>query len=204
MIRIGVLGLQGDVIEHLRMVEACGAQVVEVRTPAALEVVHGLIIPGGESPTIGKLLVRSGLDAAIHSRAHRGMPIYGTCAGMILLAKEASGGEPPLLGLMDIVVRRNAYGRQRESFEAEVLALAIDARPFRVAFIRAPGISRTDDVVQVLATYEGNPVLVRQGGLLASSFHPEITGYGGVHRYFCRLVAEAKPVPGVRQTAALQ
>lgn len=193
-VRIGVLGFQGDVAEHLRMVVACGADAIEVRTRAALETVDALIIPGGESPTIGKLLTRSGLDEAIRSRAAAGMPVFGTCAGMILMAREASGGEPPLLALMDIAVSRNAYGRQRESFEAEVDAPEIAPESFRVAFIRAPVVTRVGDGVQVLARFEGDPVLLRQGRLLAASFHSEITGYEGVHRYFWRVVSEAMTV----------
>jgi 5'-phosphate synthase pdxT subunit len=186
--RIGVLALQGDVAEHIRTVEACGAQAVPVRTVADLERVEGLILPGGESPTIGKLLGRAGLDAAITTRARHGMPIYGTCAGMILLANEASGGEPAVLKLLDISVARNAYGRQRESFETLVEAPAIDPAPFPVAFIRAPVVTRTGPSVEVLARHDGDPVLVQQGRLLASSFHPEIVRYNGVHRYLCALV----------------
>ncbi len=192
MTRIGVLALQGDVAEHMRMVEAAGAEAVEVRTVPALETVEGLIIPGGESPTIGKLLTRTGLHEAIPARVRAGMPVYGTCAGMILLASEASGGEPPLLRLMDIAVARNAYGRQRESFEAWITAPTIDPEPFRIAFIRAPIVTRVGRGVQVLARYDGDPVLVQQGGLLVSSFHPEITGYPGLHRYFHSLVEHAK------------
>jgi 5'-phosphate synthase pdxT subunit len=191
MIRIGVLAVQGDVTEHLGMIEVCGAQEVEVRTPAALEIVDGLIIPGGESPTIGKLLGRGGLDVAIKDRARAGMPVYGTCAGMILMAKEATGGEPLMLGLMDIGVARNAYGRQRESFEAQLAAPAIDADPFRVAFIRAPVVTRVGQAVQVLATHGNAPVLLQEGRLLVSSFHPEITGYRGIHLYFSRIVRSA-------------
>ncbi len=192
MIRIGVLALQGDVAEHVRMVEAAGAEAVEVRIVPALERVHGLIIPGGESPTIGKLLTRTGLHEAIPARVRAGMPVYGTCAGMILLAVEASGGEPPLLRLMDISVARNAYGRQRESFEAWIAAPAIDPAPFRIAFIRAPIVTRVGTHVQVLATYNGDPVLVQQDRLLVSSFHPEITGYPGLHQYFRGLVEGAQ------------
>ncbi len=190
--RIGVLALQGDVIEHLSMVDACGAEAMQVRTVSELEMVDGLILPGGESPTIGKLLVRAGLDAAIASRVREGMPVYGTCAGMILLATEASGGEPPLLRLLDISVARNAYGRQRESFETSVMAPAIDPAPFPVVFIRAPVVAWVGPGVEVLARHDGDPVLVRQGRLLASSFHPEIVRYDGVHRYFCALVDESK------------
>ena len=191
MIRIGVLGLQGDVTEHLGMIEVCGAQGVEVRTPAALEIADGLIIPGGESPTIGKLLTRGGLDVAIKDRAGAGMPVYGTCAGMILMAKEATGGEPLMLGLIDIGVARNAYGRQRESFEAQLAAPAIDADPFRVAFIRAPVVTRVGQAVQVLATHGNAPVLLQEGRLLVSSFHPEITCYRGIHLYFSQIVRSA-------------
>lgn len=191
---IGVLALQGDVIEHIRALEACGAMAVAVRTPADLEQVGGVILPGGESPTIGKLLARVGLDHALVSRARTGMPIYGTCAGMILLAQEASGGEPVLLKLMDIAVARNAYGRQRESFETLVEAPAIDPAPFPVAFIRAPVVTRTGPRVDILARHDGQPVLIQQGQLLASSFHPEIARYDGVHRYFRSLVEHAQVV----------
>jgi len=191
MARIGVLALQGDVAEHLRMVAAAGADPVEVRTISALETVNGLILPGGESPTIGKLLTRNGLHEAIAARVRAGMPVYGTCAGMILLAREATGGEPPLLKLLDISVARNAYGRQRESFEAIISAPAIDPAPFRIVFIRAPVVTRVGSGVQVLASYEGHPVLVQQDRLLVSSFHPEITGYAGLHRYFHALVRAA-------------
>jgi len=189
--RIGVLALQGDVAEHLDTLRRCGVVAMEVRTVEELGAVDGLVIPGGESPTIGKLLVRSGLDDAIRARARQGMAMYGTCAGMILLATEVTGGPPPLLGVLDVTVARNAYGRQRESFEAPVAAPAIDATPFPVAFIRAPAVTRVGRGVQVLGTHDGRPVLVRQGRWLASSFHPEITGYLGVHRYFCGLVEEA-------------
>lgn len=192
--QIGVCALQGDVAEHIRAIEACGADAVQVRTAVDLEHVGGIILPGGESPTIGKLLARVGLDSIIARRVREGMPVYGTCAGMILLAQEASGGEPALLKLMDIAVARNAYGRQRESFEALVEAPAIDPSPFRVMFIRAPVITRTGPGVEVLARHAGDPVLIRQGRLLASSFHPEIAQYDGVHRYFCTLVEDAQLV----------
>ncbi len=200
MTTIGVLALQGDVREHLTVLERCGAHRLEVRTPSALANIDGLIIPGGESPTIGKLLIRSELDVAIRERAQAGMPIYGTCAGMILLGREASGGQPPLLGLMDLAVDRNAYGRQRESFEAVISAPEVDHAPIRVAFIRAPVVTWVGNGVEVLATYAGNPVLLRQGRLLVSSFHPEITGYDGVHRYFCATVREAKGADRLRYT----
>jgi len=191
MTRIGVLAFQGDVSEHARMVTKVGAEPVEVRTPAALESVDGLIIPGGESPTIGKLMTRTGLDKAITARVRMGMPVYGTCAGMILLANEVSGGEPPRLKLLDIAVERNAYGRQRESFEAWINAPTIDPAQFRIAFIRAPIVTRVGPRVQVLASHEGHPVILLQDHLLVSSFHPELTRYAGLHRYFLTLIAGA-------------
>ncbi len=118
------------------------------------------------------------------------MPLFGTCAGLILMARGASGGEPPLLRLMDLTVQRNAYGRQRESFEADLWCPAVDSNPFRVAFIRAPAVTRVGEGVEVLAQHEGLPVLVRQGHLLGATFHPEITGYCGIHRYFLKLGRE--------------
>lgn len=189
--RVGVLALQGDVSEHAQVLREVGAEPVLVRTPQALEDVQALVLPGGESTTLGALMARCGLDQAIRRRAQEGMPVFGTCAGLILMARRASGGEPPLLGLMDVAVERNAYGRQRESFEDDLACPAVDANPFRVAFIRAPVITGVGEGVQVLARHEGLPVLVRQGRLLGATFHPEITGYTGVHRYFCSLAASA-------------
>lgn len=188
--RVGVVALQGDVAEHVEAVRQAGAEPVLVRTPQALEGLAGLVIPGGESTTIGTLLARCGLDAAIRRRAEEGMPLFGTCAGLILMARSASGGEPPLLRLMDVTVERNAYGRQRESFEVEISCPVVDPNPFRVAFIRAPVVTWVGEGVQVLARQGGLPVLVQQGGLLGATFHPEITGYLGVHRYFLELSAQ--------------
>ncbi len=198
-VRVGVLALQGDVAEHAEVLRQVGAEPVLVRTPRALEGVAGLVIPGGESTTIGALMARCGLHEAIRRRAEEGMPVFGTCAGVILLAREVLGGEPLVLRLMDVVVERNAYGRQRDSFEAEILCPAVDPNPFRVAFIRAPVVTRMGQGVDVLARHEGLPVLVRQGNVLGATFHPEITGYAGVHRYFLRMVQQATPgssVPG--------
>lgn len=189
--QIGVLALQGDVTEHVAMLQEAGAQPVLVREPRALEGVQALVLPGGESTTIGALMARCGLDEAIRRRAQEGMPVFGTCAGLILMAKRASGGEPPLVGLMDVGVERNAYGRQRESFEDDVHCPAVDPQPFRVAFIRAPVVTWVGEGVEVLARHEGLPVLVRQGRLLGATFHPEITRYPGVHRYFLRMAAGA-------------
>ncbi len=184
---VGILALQGDVAEHAGAVRACGAEPLEVRTPEDLRQADVLIIPGGESTTIGMLMERNGLDAAIRVRVGEGMPVLGTCAGAILLGRRASGGSPPLLRLMNITVARNAYGRQRESFETDLVIPAFGAEPMRVAFIRAPVIEEVGDGVDVLATHDGRPVLVRQGRLLAATFHPEVLGQPALHRYFLRI-----------------
>lgn len=186
--KIGVLALQGDVIEHVKMLRRLGAEAIEVRTPEDLAKVDALIIPGGESTTIGKLAVEYGLDQAIPARVRDGMPVYGTCAGMIALSKQASGGEPPLLRLMNITVRRNAYGRQVDSFETDLQIPAIGGRPVHAVFIRAPEIADVGPDVQVLASLNGKPVLARQGNMLVSAFHPELTDDDRVHRYFVEML----------------
>jgi 5'-phosphate synthase pdxT subunit len=182
--RIGVLALQGDVIEHIKMLQGIGAEAVEVRTPEDLARVDALIIPGGESTTIGKLAAEYGLDRAIPSRVKEGMPVYGTCAGMIALSKEAQNGEPPLLRLMNITVRRNAYGRQVDSFETDLNVPALGSPPLHAVFIRAPVIEHVGADVDVLASLGGKPVLARQANILVSAFHPELTADDRVHRYF--------------------
>lgn len=181
---VGVLALQGDVVEHLRAVAACGAQACEVRTVDELKGVDALIMPGGESTAIGKLMAWAGLHGAIRARAAEGMAIYGTCAGQILLAKEVEGGAPQGLQLMDIQVLRNAFGRQRESFEAEIPVPAIGPKPAKGVFIRAPYIGRVGPGVEILARYEGKIVMARQGRLLTSSFHPELTDDHRIHQFF--------------------
>ncbi|MDR5709525.1 MAG: pyridoxal 5'-phosphate synthase glutaminase subunit PdxT [Armatimonadota bacterium] len=190
MARIGILALQGDVAEHAEVLHALGAEPVEVRTPAELAGVEGLILPGGESPAQSRLLQRAGLLEPIRRRALAGMPVLGTCAGLILLAREVTEGPVESLELLDVAVARNAYGRQRESFEADVWVEPLGPPPLRVAFIRAPIITRVGPGVEVLATFEGLPVLVRQGPWLAASFHPEITQEVRLHRFFLSL-AEA-------------
>lgn len=182
--RIGVLALQGDVIEHIKMLQGLGVEAVEVRTPEDLARVDALIIPGGESTTIGKLSVEYGLDRAIPRRVKEGMPVYGTCAGMIALSKDARNGEPPLLRLMNITVRRNAYGRQVDSFETDLDVPALGGPPLHAVFIRAPVIENVGADVDVLASLDGKPVLARQGNILVSAFHPELTPDDRVHRYF--------------------
>jgi pyridoxal 5'-phosphate synthase pdxT subunit len=181
MTKAGVLALQGDFREHARAFRDAGATPVEVRTAEQLAGVDCLAIPGGESTTISKLARAYGLVEPIRERARAGMPILGTCAGMIVLANEVIGGEP-LLGLMDIGVRRNAYGRQVDSFEAELDVDGI-AHPVRAIFIRAPWIERVGDEVRVLSTFEGRPVVLEQGSLLVASFHPELAGETGLHDY---------------------
>jgi pyridoxal 5'-phosphate synthase pdxT subunit len=180
-VKAGVLALQGDFREHGRMLAAAGATPVEVRTPADLDGVACLVIPGGESTTMGKLARLEGIVEPVRERAAAGMPIFGTCAGMIVLATEVAGGEP-LFALMDIAVQRNAYGRQTDSFEADVAVEGLD-HAVRGVFIRAPRITRVGRSVRALAEHEGVPVVLEQGGLLVASFHPELVEEAGLHRY---------------------
>ncbi len=194
---IGVLALQGDFKEHLRSMTQHGVSGVEVRNPSDLEQVQALIMPGGESTTMAKLLVSSGLDKKIVQRAKEGMPIWGTCAGAILLAKHVISPVPleTNLGLMDITVERNSYGRQTESFQAEIDFVDVPIRKFvnkdlgrpSVFFIRAPRITKVGKGVKVLATYKGDPVLVRQRNILASTFHSELIGVNDVLKYFVQM-----------------
>ncbi|HZD79861.1 MAG TPA: pyridoxal 5'-phosphate synthase glutaminase subunit PdxT [Actinomycetota bacterium] len=182
--KAGVLALQGDFREHARVLSDVGATPVEVRTPEELASVDALVIPGGESTTIGKLARSAGLIEPIRERAAEGMPVLGTCAGMIVMASEVEGGDSPL-GLVDIRVRRNAYGRQVDSFEADVEVEGID-RPVRAVFIRAPVVERAGAGVRVLSSLEGRPVVLEQGNLVVASFHPELVGEGGLHEYVLR------------------
>lgn len=189
--KIGVLALQGAFREHRLMIESCGTEAVEIRKPANLDQVQGLIIPGGESTTIGKLMCDFGLDQAILRRAEAGMPIFGTCAGLIVLAKTVRGSSQFSLGLMDIEVERNAFGRQVDSFEFDLPVPVLGYKPFRAVFIRAPWIEKAAPNVGILAQYNEKIVFVRQGNFLASSFHPELTGDNRIHRYFLNMVKEA-------------
>ncbi len=189
---VGVLAIQGDVIEHKKILSSLGVETTEVRTAADLERVDGLIMPGGESTTIGRLMVKYGLDQAIPARVRQGMPVYGTCAGMILLARKARSGEPPLLRLMDITVARNAYGRQVDSFEADLEIPVLGPPPLRAVFIRAPMIEEVGAGVEVLASHGGHPVLARQDNLLVSSFHPELAPDDRIHRYFLDMIRARK------------
>jgi 5'-phosphate synthase pdxT subunit len=178
---VGVLALQGDFREHLTTLATLGAEGIEIRTPEQLEAVDALIIPGGESTTIGKLAVRFGLMEPLRKRIEAGMPVYGTCAGMILLAREVTDGEQPLVGALDVVIERNAFGRQNDSFEEELAIDGLDA-PFRAVFIRAPWVAKVGEGVEVLASVDDHPVVVRQGHILASAFHPELTGDHRLHQ----------------------
>ncbi len=188
--RIGVLALQGAFREHCRMLETCGAEALEVRKAKELEGLDGLVIPGGESTTMGKLMTEWGLLEPIRAKAEQGLAIYGTCAGMILLAKEIAASEQPRLGLMDTRVVRNAFGRQRESFEADLTVEEISPQPIKAVFIRAPYIEAAGAGVTALAKVGEKIVIARQGRLLATAFHPELTQEESVHRYFLQMIRE--------------
>lgn len=189
--RVGVLALQGAVAEHIRSLEKTGVEGVTVKHVEQLADLDGLIIPGGESTTIGKLMRKYGFIEAIRDFSGQGKPIFGTCAGLIVMAKEIEGGEEPHLGLMDIKVSRNAFGRQRESFETDLDVKGLEA-PLRAVFIRAPLITAVGDGVEVLSTYKDEIVTARQGHLLVSSFHPELTDDFSLHTYFVEMIKQAK------------
>lgn len=183
---VGVLALQGGFDPHLRVLRSLGVDAAPVRTLDEIRARQGLVIPGGESTTIGKLLALRGLFEPLRALLSGGFPVFGTCAGLILLAKTAVGRDQELLGVLDVDVARNAYGRQTESFETE-FPFAGEGSPVPAVFIRAPRIVRAGAGVTVLAEYEGEPVCVRQGSVLAASFHPELTASAAVHRYFLSL-----------------
>jgi pyridoxal 5'-phosphate synthase pdxT subunit len=188
-LKVGVLALQGDAREHMRALDSAGATPRDVRTAAQLAEVDALIIPGGESTTIGKLLDRFEMIEPLKERVTGGMPLFGTCAGLILMATEVVGAQdvPHSIGVLDVGVRRNAYGRQVDSFESDLLVSGLEGL-FTAVFIRAPVIERVGDGVEILATCDGVPVLVRQEHLVASSFHPEMTGDARLHAMFVEIV----------------
>jgi pyridoxal 5'-phosphate synthase pdxT subunit len=189
--KVGVLALQGDVREHISALIACGVTPIAVRRPAELDEIDALVLPGGESTTIAQLSEVFGIYDLIKNRISAGLPVYGSCAGMILLANEildAKQGQKSFGGL-DITVRRNAFGRQVDSFESDISFDDGSKELIRAVFIRAPWVERVGDGVQVLASVDTHPVAVRSQTLLATSFHPEITGDHRIHRYFIEEVA---------------
>ncbi len=188
---VGVLALQGDVVEHVHALERAGADVIEVRTPADLERVDALVVPGGESTTVIRLLGRFGLTQPIVERVRGGMPFWGTCMGMIVAAHDVADLEQDTLDLIDVTVRRNAFGRQVDSAEVPLAIPALGDAPFPAVFIRAPWIERTGPAVETLAERDGHGVMVRQGNVLGTSFHPELTGDDRVHAYFLSMMADA-------------
>jgi pyridoxal 5'-phosphate synthase pdxT subunit len=196
---IGVFALQGDVREHVAALSAVGADAVPVRRPEELGTVDGLVVPGGESTTMSRLSGIFGLLEPIRARIAAGMPVYGSCAGMIMLASTVLDGRPDQqsFGGIDMVVRRNAFGRQVDSFEARVEADALGG-PIDAVFIRAPRFRALFPDVEVLARYAGEPVLVRQGRVVAATFHPELTGSHALHHYLARLAETKAAVPAVR------
>jgi 5'-phosphate synthase pdxT subunit len=190
--KVGVLALQGDFALHVQALERCGVQAVEVRKPEQLGDLDGLVIPGGESTTLLKLMDEWRFVPALEKFHAEGRPLFGTCAGLILLAREVDNPRQFSLGFIDADVERNAYGRQRESFETRQTAV-LDGRPTPIdmMFIRAPRIRRVGEGVDVLARYGGDPVLARQGTVLVATFHPEVLGERAVHEYFCAMVRRA-------------
>jgi 5'-phosphate synthase pdxT subunit len=189
--RIGVLALQGAFREHLDTLEAIGVEGVRVREPRDLEGISGLILPGGESTTMRKLIDRWGMREPIMGLAASGAPIFGTCAGMIILARDIAGGDAPVLPLLDVTVERNAFGRQLDSFETDVVVEPLGATPIHALFIRAPIIERVGPGVDVLATLgDGRIVAVRERNILATSFHPELIGETRFHRLVAAMASE--------------
>jgi len=187
---VGVLALQGDVVEHLAALARCGATAIPVKRPADLARVNALILPGGESTTVMKLLERFGLGRPIVERTRAGMPLWGTCMGMIVAAHDVVGLDQPTLDLIDITVRRNAFGRQNDSAQVELAIPTLGSAPFPAIFIRAPWIERHGRTVELLAEREGRGVMARDGNVLATSFHPELGTDDRVHLYFLDMLRQ--------------
>jgi 5'-phosphate synthase pdxT subunit len=190
--------MQGDFERHLAMLRGLGAEAFPARLPGEIALADGIVLPGGESTAIGKLLARYGVDTAIREAADTGKPIYGTCAGLILLAREIAAGTgerggQPTLGLLDVTVARNAFGRQIDSFEAALSVPSLGEEPLRAVFIRAPAVVASGPDVEILATHDGKTVYVRQGMILGSAFHPELTDDDRPHRLFLSLAADGSP-----------
>jgi 5'-phosphate synthase pdxT subunit len=189
--KIGVLALQGDFAEHAAMLDSIGVEPVEVRLPAHLDGISGLCLPGGESTTMRRLIDRWALRQPLLDFAATGAPIYGTCAGLIILAKEIADGDEPVLPLLDVTVRRNAFGRQLDSFEGALVVPLVGGTPVRGVFIRAPVIERVGPGVDVLATLDdGRIVAVREHNIVATAFHPELAGEPRFHRLIATMAAE--------------
>ncbi|MDQ2857405.1 MAG: pyridoxal 5'-phosphate synthase glutaminase subunit PdxT [Candidatus Eremiobacteraeota bacterium] len=195
--------MQGDVVEHLGAFARIGAPAIAVKTRAELDAVAGLVIPGGESTTVMRLLDRFGLAEHLRNRVHAGLPLWGTCMGMIVAARDVAQTPQPTLGLIDITVRRNAFGRQLASEEITLDVPVLGSAPFPAIFIRAPWIERAGPGVEVLATYRGHGVFVRQGNMLGTSFHPELTHDDRLHAYFRDMVREASSAAARRVSHAL-
>ncbi|MDT3700204.1 MAG: pyridoxal 5'-phosphate synthase glutaminase subunit PdxT [Thermincola sp.] len=190
--RVGVLALQGAFIEHEKALNNLECSAVQVRKPEHLDGLDGLIIPGGESTTIGKLMVEFNLLAPIKEKAEAGMHIFGTCAGLILLAKDIVNSDQPRLGLMNIVAHRNAFGRQVDSFETDLKVKGIEDEPVRAIFIRAPYIEQARESVEVLARIDDKIVLAREKNFLAAAFHPELTQDSRIHQLFLDEIGKRK------------
>lgn len=195
--RVGVLAIQGSYEAHRASLARLGTDAMEVLYPEQMESLDGLILPGGESTTHLKILEERGLAAALGGFHRSGGAIFGTCSGAILLARSVSNPEQPSLGLLDIDIRRNAYGRQAESFEREVRVPGLGEAPLPMVFIRAPRITRIGEGVEVIAAMEGEPVLVRRDGVLAGTFHPELSADGRVHGLFLKIAAERARKPAM-------
>jgi len=197
--RIGVLALQGAFAEHVTLLRSIGVEAVEVRLPEHVEAIDGLILPGGESTAMRKLIDRWGMRGPLMDLAARGAPIFGTCAGMIVLATEIAGGEEPILPLLDVTVERNAFGRQLDSFETELSVPLLGDTPVHAVFIRAPVIERVGPGVDVMASLpDGRIVAVRQRNVIATSFHPELAGETRFHRLVAAMASEhADPGEGI-------
>jgi 5'-phosphate synthase pdxT subunit len=190
--RVGVLAIQGDFLEHRQVLERIGVDAPEIRLPHQLDDVDGLIIPGGESTTIVQLIDIYGFRETLEAKSKSGMPIWGTCAGMIVIATSLSDHRPEPLGLMNIDVSRNAFGRQIDSFEQDLTVEELNGPPFHGVFIRAPVVKRVGDGVKVMASLDdGRPVAVKQDRLFATAFHPELTDDNRIHEMFVRIVEEA-------------
>jgi len=190
-LRIGVLALQGDFAAHLTMLDSLGAAACEVRTAEDLEELDGLVIPGGESTTISKGMARDGLDLAVCERFQQGLPVFGTCAGMILADRDH-------LGLGDYLCQRNAFGRQLDSFERDIEVEGVGSEPMGAVFIRAPWVAEYGDSVEVLASVDGHPVALRDGNLLAVAFHSELTEDSRLHAIFMAMTTRSREASGAR------